>query len=98
MKKQLQKIALTLLTAGTLFATTGTALADTKTTTPVTENNLTRATTKTVDLATTVTPPKTNLTITPVTKTVKTQAQVQLIASVNSSSQDLSHFKYQPKA
>ncbi|AVK61700.1 hypothetical protein C5Z25_07890 [Lactobacillus sp. CBA3605] len=100
MKNTFKKLTITLMAAGTLFATTATAMADT---TPTTTAQTTTTLTKKVNHETNLAMPATKHPIAPdltpkATKLVNKTIQNQVLATIDASSQSLDKLKYQPAA
>ncbi|MHA3851657.1 hypothetical protein ACX1CG_08720 [Lactiplantibacillus plantarum] len=96
MKNTFKKLTLTLMAAGTLFATSVSASADTTTTNPeVTSATLVNKVTRDTKLATGTTThqPKHDLTPQP-TKLVVKSTQNQVLATIDASSQSITKMKY----
>ncbi|MFC6182487.1 hypothetical protein [Lactiplantibacillus daowaiensis] len=99
MKNIFTKLTITLMTAGTLFATTGTALADTKPTPNQTSTTLVNRVNRDTDLATSTTVDAPHRTLAPkATRLVTKTTQSQILATVDTSVQTLDKTKYQPTA
>lgn len=98
MKNTLKKLTITLMAAGTLFATTGTAFADTTAAkTASTSTTLVSHVNQGTDLATRPTQPKPANNLTPhTTKLVAKTMQNQVIDTIDTSSQNLDKLRYQP--
>jgi len=99
MKNTFKKLTITLMAAGTLFATTGTAaLADTQTTrTAPTSTTLVSRVNRGTNLATrTVAPKPANDLTSHATKLVAKTMQTQVLDTIDASSQSLDKLKYQP--
>jgi len=95
MKNLFKNLTITLMAAGTLFATTGTALADTKPAAPApTSTTLVTKVNHETDLATTVVV-RHNLTPKPFKLATKT-TQSQVLATVDTSAESISKAKYLP--
>ena len=98
MKNTFKKLTITLMAAGTLFATTGTALADTRDTaaTP-TSTRLVSQVNHGTNLATRTAAPKPANDLTPhATKLMAKTMQNQVLDTIDASSQSLDKLKYQP--
>ncbi|BDZ29773.1 hypothetical protein RA086_01170 [Lactiplantibacillus sp. WILCCON 0030] len=98
MKNTLKKLTITIMAAGTLFATTGTAMADTTTTTTTqASTTLVRRVNHGTNLATRTAKPKPADDLTPhATKLVAKGTQTQVLETIDASSQNLDKLKYQP--
>jgi len=98
MKNTLKKLTITLMAAGTLFATTGTAFADTTTAQPVaTSTSLVSHVNEGTNIATRPSQPKPANDLTPhATKLVAKTMQNQVIDTIDTSSQNLDKLRYQP--
>jgi len=98
MKNTFKKLTITLMAAGTLFATTGTALADTTAAKPTpTSTALVSHVNKGASLATRPTQPNPDNDLTPhATKLVAKTMQNQVIDTIDTSSQNLDKLRYQP--
>ncbi|WP_436665235.1 hypothetical protein [Lactiplantibacillus plantarum] len=95
MKNTFKKLTLTLMAAGTLFATSVSASADTTTNPEVTSTTLVNKVTRDTKLATGTTThqPKHDLTPQP-TKLVVKSTQNQVLATIDASSQSITKMKY----
>ena len=98
MKNTLKKLTITLMAAGTLFATTGTAFADTTATQPVaTSTSLVSHVNEGTNIVTRPSQPKAANDLTPhATKLVAKTMQNQVIDTIDTSSQNLDKLRYQP--
>jgi len=98
MKNTIKKLTITLMAAGTMFATAGTALADTRDTpnTP-TSTRLVSQVNHGTNLATrTVAPKPANDLTLHATKLMAKTMQNQVLDTIDASSQSLDKLKYQP--
>ena len=97
MKNTFKKLTLTLMAAGTLFATSVSASADTTATShsETTSTTLVNKVTRDTDLATgSTTQPKHVLTPKPTRLVVKASTQNQVLATIDASSQSITKMKY----
>ena len=98
MKNTFKKLTLTLMAAGTLFATSVSASADTTATShsETTSTTLVNKVTRDTDLATggTTTQPKHVLTPKPTRLVVKASTQNQVLATIDASSPSITKMKY----
>lgn len=100
MKKLFTKLTITLMAAGTLYATSATASADTTAATPEpTSTALVNRVNRETNLATKVSQPSAKDDLTPhATKTALKTMQTEVLNTVDTSSQSLDKMKYQPTA
>lgn len=99
MKKLLTKLTITLMAAGTLYATSATASADVTPNTQTTSSTLVSRVNHDTDLATRTVPAKPAHDLTPRATKLATQTlQTKVLETVDSSSQSLDKMKYQSQA